>query len=254
MTDSPFKFSPSVWLVPTFLVVFMWGIFLIDQFFNLHLNNHGICPRTFLGLQGVLFSPFLHDNFSHIANNSIPIFVLTMATVYFYRNLSLKVLFYGILLSGIFTWIIGRNAIHIGASSLIYVLVSFLFFKGFVTKYYRLMALSFTIILIYGGMIWFVFPQPQISGVNQNISWEGHLSGLLVGFIFAYYFKTPNYVATTVYDWQQPNFNPNDDSFMQHFDENGNFAPKPNPDLIDDEIGFEIPKIVYHFNPNSQIE
>ena len=78
-------------------------------------------------LQGLIFSPFLHGSLNHIANNSIPLFILTTALIYFYRDISLKVLFYGILLSGLITWVIGRESYHVGASSLIYVLVSFIF-------------------------------------------------------------------------------------------------------------------------------
>ncbi len=234
MFESPFKFSPSVWLVPTFLVVSIWAIFLVDALFNLHLNEHGIVPRTTNGLQGVLFSPFLHADLNHISNNTFPLFVLSTALIYFYRDLSLKVLFYGIILSGLITWIIGRNSVHIGASSLIYVLVSFLFFKGFFTQYFRLMALSFTIVLVYGGMIWYVFPQID----NQNVSWEGHLAGLITGFIFAKYFKTPQYNEAKVFDWQRPDFKPEEDNFAKHFDENGNFAPKPKPEIAEeDDLG-----------------
>lgn len=243
--ESPFKFSPSVWLVPTFLIVSIWTIFLVDAVFNLHFNEHGIIPRTFLGLQGIIFSPFLHGDLNHILNNTFPLFVLSTALIYFYRNLSLKVLFFGIIFSGFITWIIGRNSVHIGASGLIYVLVSFLFFKGFFSRYFRLMALSFAIILVYGGMIWYVFPQVD----NQNISWEGHLAGLITGFVFAKYFKTLNYKETKVFDWQKPDFNPDEDEFAKHFDENGNFAPKPSIELNNDN-DCVIPKIMYHFKEN----
>jgi membrane associated rhomboid family serine protease len=155
---------------------------------NVDLTSHGILPRTFSGLQGVLFSPFLHGDLSHIANNSIPLFILSTALIFFYRDISLKVLLYGILVSGLITWVIGRNSYHIGASGLIYVLVSFIFFKGMMTQYYRLMALSLAVVMIYGGMVWYVFPE-----VDAKISWEGHLAGLITGFAFAIFFKTPDY-------------------------------------------------------------
>lgn len=214
-----FKFTPSVWLVPAIILIIMWFIFFLENSLNVDLSSHGILPRTVSGLQGVIFSPFLHGSLNHIANNSIPLFILTTALIYFYRDISLKVLFYGILLSGLITWVIGRESYHIGASSLIYVLVSFIFFKGMMTQYYRLMALSLTVVMFYGGMVWYVFPD-----VDNTISWEGHLAGLITGFGFAAYFKTPDYVTAIQYPWEKPDFNPEEDRFMKHFDENGNFV------------------------------
>ena len=82
-----FKHSPSVWLVPAFFVLALWIVFFIETRFNMDLSIHGILPRTLSGLQGVLFSPFLHGDLSHITNNSIPLFILTAALVYFYRNI-----------------------------------------------------------------------------------------------------------------------------------------------------------------------
>ncbi len=226
MKDNQFLFSPSVWLVPLFLTTVNWAIYFTDLIFRLHFDTHGILPRTFSGLQGVIFSPFLHGDFNHLLNNTFPLFILTAGLIYFYRNLSLKVLVYGIVLSGLITWLIGRNAYHIGASGLIYVLVSFLFFKGFYTRYFRLMALSFTIVLIYGGLVWYVFPQVN----DQSMSWEGHLAGSFSGFLFARYFKTPNYHEALKYDWQKPNYNPEEDKFMMRFDENGHFVNPPPPE------------------------
>lgn len=227
-----FKFSPSTWLIPTFLLVVVWFIFYIDNAFNLHLNIHGIFPRNFIGLQGIIFSPFLHGDLNHIASNSLPLFILSTALIYFYREVSLKVLVYGILLSGAITWIIARPSFHIGASGLIYVLVSFIFFKGMMTKYYRLMALSLAVVVLYGGMIWYVFPSPEISG-DHNISWEGHLAGLITGFAFAITMKTPDYVKDIQYEWEKPDFNPENDAFMKRFDENGNFVNPPKEEEID---------------------
>ncbi|MEC4049713.1 rhomboid family intramembrane serine protease [Flavobacterium sp. SUN046] len=239
-----FKFSPSTWIIPTFMLVAIWLIFYFEHSFNIDLGVHGIYPRTLSGLQGVLFSPFLHADLSHIANNSLPLFILSTALIYFYRELSLKVLVYGILLSGIITWIIGRESYHIGASSLIYVLVSFIFFKGTMTKYYRLMALSMAVIVLYGGMIWYVFPE-----VDKTISWEGHLAGLITGFVFAVRFKTPDYVKDIQFEWEKPDFNPELDPFMKHFDENGNFVntPQPEEEVLDEILPLATPAIQYNY-------
>ncbi|MFM2214377.1 MAG: hypothetical protein RL427_1640 [Bacteroidota bacterium] len=243
-----FKFTPSVWIVPALLLIMIWSVFFVERSFNIDLSNHGILPRTLSGFQGVFFSPFLHGDLNHIANNSFPLFILTTALIYFYRDVSLKVLVYGILLSGVLTWVIGRNSFHIGASSLIYVLVSFIFFKGLMTQYYRLMALSLTVVMLYGGLIWYVFPE-----VDKQISWEGHLAGLITGFIFAIYYKTPDYVKATQYPWEKPDFNPEEDLFMKHFDENGNFVNTPEPE---EEIIAEIQQVsfnyVYEYKENKE--
>ena len=243
-----FKFTPSVWIVPSFLLILIWFIFFFENIFNIDLSSHGILPRRFSGLQGIIFSPFLHGDLNHIANNSFPLFILTVALIYFYRDISLKILYFGILLSGLITWIIGRNSFHIGASSLIYVLVSFIFFKGMMTQYYRLMALSLTVVMIYGGMIWYVFPQ-----VDNHISWEGHLSGLITGFAFASYFKTPDYKKAIQYPWERPDFNPEEDAFVKHFDENGNFVntPKEEEEVENSSTGINY---IYDFKENKEVE
>jgi hypothetical protein len=146
---------------------------------------------------------------------------------YFYRDIFFKILLNGILLSGLITWVIGRESFHIGASSLIYVLASFIFFKGIMTKYYRLVALSLLVVLVYGSLIWYIFPN-----VKEGISWEGHLAGLITGFAFALIYKTPEYKKTLKYDWQHPDYDPSNDKFMQRFDENGNFV---NPPVVEEE-------------------
>jgi hypothetical protein len=139
-----------------------------------------------------------------------------MALFYFYKNISWQILLFGILLTGLLTWGIGRPSNHIGASGVIYLLASFLFFKGIFSKYYRLMALSFIVVFLYGGLLWFVVP------VEPGVSWEGHLSGLITGFLFALIYKQ-KIVKQPKYEWEKPEYNSENDPFMKHFDENGNF-------------------------------
>lgn len=245
--DNQFKFTPSVVAWPLYFVLLLWVVYWIEVKYNIYLNDYGILPRTLTGLRGIVLSPFLHGSLEHLYNNSIPLFVLIAALRYFYRKQALQVIVYGVLLSGFITWLIGRESYHIGASGLIYVLVSFMFFKGIQTGYFRLVALSLTIIVLYGGMIWYVFPD-----VEQGISWEGHLGGLISGLLFSKIYSTPEYEKQIVYDWQRPDFDPESDAFMKRFDENGVFVnpppPEPEPEL-DEYINIEPESEVFPSRP-----
>mgnify|MGYP000609009608 FL=1 len=240
--DNPFEFTKAVLLLPLFFVLTLWLVFWYELHFQESLSHFGVYPREIFGLKGILFSPFLHGDIEHLANNSIALLILLPILRYFYKEQSFLVLFLGILFSGLGTWLLGRPNYHIGASGLIYALVSFIFFKGIFTKYYRLVALSFTIVILYGGSVWYMFPH-----VQEGISWEGHLAGFSVGLVLALLLKTPQFGKTIFYEWQQPDFNPEHDPFMRNFDENGNFNPPPKPeDVIKDYFNSSM-KVVYEF-------
>ena len=216
MQDEQFKYSTSVILYPIVFVLLIWIVFWAEVRFGLNLNSFGVYPRTIYGLRGIILSPFIHGSIDHLYHNTIPLFVLSLALFYFYNKIAWRVILVGILLSGFFTWVIGRPANHIGASGLIYVLVSFTFFKGIFAKHYRLIALSLLVIFLYGSMIWYVFP------VKDGMSWEGHLSGLITGLLFAVLFNK-TIAKPKKYEWEQESYNEDDDPFLKHFDENGNF-------------------------------
>ncbi|SDW66216.1 rhomboid family intramembrane serine protease [Flavobacterium degerlachei] len=238
--DKHFKFSNSVIGLPLFFVLFLWFVYWLEIRFGFDFGKNGILPRTFSGLQGIIFSPFIHSDLNHLYNNSIPLLALLAALQFFYAKQSFSVIGFGIIFSGLLTWIIGRENYHIGASGLIYVLVSFIFFKGLLTKYYRLIALSLTVIMLYGGMLWYVFPE-----VDNSISWEGHLAGLITGFALSFIYKTPEYKKELKYDWEKPDFDPIEDKFLQRFDENGNFVNLP--PIVEEEV--ELP----YFNSNDAV-
>ena len=209
-------FSNDVLLYPLLFLLAIVVVFWIESRFNINLNHLGIYPRKIEGLRGILFSPFIHGDVKHLFNNAIPLLVLTSALFYFYRRIRWKVLIYGLLLTGLFTWLIGRSNIHIGASGVIYMLTAFLMFRGILSKHYQLTALSFSVIFLYGGFIWYIFP------TDPKISWEGHLSGFIVGIIFALIFNKQT-LPVKKYIWQNEDYNPDDDPFMKNFDEDGNF-------------------------------
>ena len=240
--DNPFQFTKAVILLPLFFVLTLWLVFWYELQFQHNLSHFGIYPREVYGLKGILFSPFLHGDIEHLTNNSIALLVLLPILRYFYKEQSFIVLFLGILFSGLGTWLLGRPSYHIGASGLIYALVSFIFFKGIFTKYYRLVALSFTIVILYGGSVWYMFPN-----VKEGISWEGHLAGFLVGLALALVLKTPQFSKPIFYEWEKPDFNPELDPFMKNFDEKGNFNPPPKPEEVIREYFNSSMKVVCEF-------
>ena len=173
--------------LPFILLTIMWVVKFAEMMFSFKLTFLGVQPLSLNGIQGILFSPFIHGDFEHLMANTVPFLVLGTALIYFYRGISLKVLMGIWFLSGLWTWFGGRDSWHIGASGVIYGLSSFLFFSGVIRKDSRLAALALIVAFLYGSLIWGVFPDflPK-----ENISWEGHLGGFVSGVIMAFYFRS----------------------------------------------------------------
>ncbi len=226
-----FLFTTGVIGYPILFVLLIWIVYWFEIRFDISFNSFGVYPRTIKGLRGIIFSPFIHSDLKHLWNNTLPLLILSSALFYFYDKVAWKVLGLGLLLTGIMTWILGRPANHIGVSGVIYMLFGFLFFKGVVSKYYRLIALSFVVVFLYGSMMWYIFP------IEKEISWEGHLSGLLIGVIFAFIFKQGIHLSKK-YEWEREDYNEEEDEFLKHFDENGNFI----------EFKNDIETEIYEFN------
>jgi membrane associated rhomboid family serine protease len=198
------------------MVLLMWFVFWVEVRFGFNFTNYGIFPQKVSGLIGIILAPLIHSDLQHLYHNSLPTLILGAALFYFYRPIAWKVLVFGVLSTGFFTWLIGRPAYHIGMSGVIYLLFGFLFFKGVFTKHFRLIALSLAVVFVYGSMVMYALP------IKSEISWEGHLSGLVVGFLLSIVLKS-KISQTPKYHWEQPDYNSEDDPFMKHFDEDGNF-------------------------------
>jgi membrane associated rhomboid family serine protease len=182
-------------MIPGLLIFIMWLIKIIELLFNIDFTFLGINPLSLKGLPGIFFSPFIHADFVHLFNNSLPLFFLGTALFYFYSEIAVKVLLWTYFITGLLVWLAGRDAWHIGASGLIYGLASFLFFSGIIRKYFRLVALSLLIVFLYGSMVWGIFP-----GTYRNISWESHMLGFISGLVLAVVFRKEG-PQEPVYEW-----------------------------------------------------
>ena len=166
-------------LKPLYLVLAMWVVFWLDANYAFDFYMLGIFPREAEGLKGILLSPFVHGNLSHLGNNTPPMIVLGMALYYFYPRVADRVLLLTWISSGILVWLVGRDSYHIGASGLIYGLAGFIFLSGVLRKNASLLALSLVVAFMYGSLVWGVLP------IEERISWEAHLAGGLSGFVWA---------------------------------------------------------------------
>ena len=172
-------------------------------------------------------------------HNTVPVFVLSAALFYFYKNISSRVLLWILVLSGLGTWIIGRTSFHIGMSGVIYGLASFLFFKGIRARHFRLIALSLLVVFLYGSLIWGTLP------MDQKISWEGHLSGFIAGLVLGVFSFRESVPSKPTFIWESDGYNEEEDPFMRQFDENGNFFELPKEESPTEEEEVVFIKYVY---------
>jgi membrane associated rhomboid family serine protease len=182
-------------IIPGIFVFIMWFVKIIEVLFETDFSFLGIYPLELKGLPGILLSPFIHADFGHLFNNSVPLFFLATAVFYFYSEVAIKVFSWTFFITGILVWIAGREAWHIGASGLVYGLASFLFFSGIIRRYYRLTALSLLIVFLYGSMVWGMLPE-----FYKNVSWESHMLGFISGIILSIWFRNEG-PQRPVYDW-----------------------------------------------------
>lgn len=169
--------------VGVFLLLIMWGVYIVDWIFPYDFAKWGVYPRKVSGLWGILFSPFIHGGLEHIVNNSPPILILSWALYYFYRKIGTQILAISWIVGGFFVWIAGREAYHIGMSGVIYSLAFFIFFSGVFRREAKVMAIALFVAFLYGSMIWGIFP------LDPKVSFEAHLFGALIGVALAYFYR-----------------------------------------------------------------
>ncbi len=169
-------------ITPLIFVIVMWVVKFYEYLFNEEFYRFGIFPLKFNNLPGIILSPFLHSDFNHLISNTIPFIFLGFSLFYFYRKIAFRVFMMMWVLTGFWVWLAARDSYHIGASGMVYAIASFLFFSGLIHKIKALIAISFTVVFLYGSLFWGVFP------LVENMSWESHLFGGIVGFLLSLFY------------------------------------------------------------------
>ena len=177
-------------------VAVMWAVFAFQQILPFDLARLGLRPRDPMGLLGLLTTPLLHGNLSHIGSNTMPLFVGGVAMLYLYPNSSLRALPMIYVGSAALAWTFARPSIHIGASGLVYGILTFVFISGILRRDMRSVGVSLMVWFFYGSMIWGVFP------AGRSMSWELHASGMAIGLVLALIYQSWDRPPVKKYDWE----------------------------------------------------
>ncbi len=164
-------------------VLLLWSVHLFGILTDNSFSHLGIYPRKTEGIKGIFLAPLVHDNFEHLLSNTFPFFVLTGVIYYFYPKVAAPSFGIIYVLTGFIVWLFARPVYHIGASGVVYGLLSFVMFSGFFRKNLKAIVLALSVTVLYSGYFYGLLP------LKDDISWESHLFGAMVGTLTAYIFK-----------------------------------------------------------------
>ena len=189
-------------------VALIWFIQLLNWGLDLELVRFGVRPRQLAGLPGILFAPLLHGSFAHLIANSLPLLVLGTGMLHLYPNSAVRVVPAVYVGPGIAVWLFGRGSIHIGASGLIYGLVSYIFVAGMLRRDKRAIAAALLVSFMYGALVWGLLP------IESGVSWETHLAAALIGVILAFALRHRDIPPRNRYSWEDEPDEPENEQDM----------------------------------------
>lgn len=178
-------------------VTLLWLLTLLGQYLDLPLYRLGVYPQTLAGLPGILFAPLIHGSWGHLVSNSFALLVLLTALLYGYPRSARPALLLIWLGSGLGVWLLARPSYHFGASGLTHGIMFYIFTSGILRRDRPSIALALSVFLLYGGMIWTIFPQ------QADVSYESHFFGAACGVLAALLFaRRDPQPPEKHYDWE----------------------------------------------------
>ena len=161
------------------IVALLWALEVADQLiFGGRLDALGIRPRTAAGLRGIVFAPFLHGGFAHLAANTIPFIVLGWLVMLRSTSDFFVVAVVSAAVSGLGVWLFGgARSVHIGLSGVVFGFLGYLLARGVYERRLGAILLAGVALVLYGGALWGVLP------LQAGVSWQGHLFGFLGGWL-----------------------------------------------------------------------
>jgi membrane associated rhomboid family serine protease len=173
----------SLWqraLVLLALLACFGVVLAVDTVAGGALSAYGVQPRTTTGLRGIVFAPFLHGNWAHLAANSVPFVVLGGLVLLQDLRRFITVTLFAMLGAGLAAWLLGApSSVHIGASGVVFGYLGFLLSHGWFARRFGTALLSVAVAFLWGGLVFGVLPgQP-------GVSWQSHAGGFAGGLFAA---------------------------------------------------------------------
>jgi membrane associated rhomboid family serine protease len=181
-TDSLFVQLKARGLLLAAFVGSIWLVFFLSVALPfLHLNRHGVVPRTLGGLQGILFAPWLHASMMHLIANTGGLLILGWLSTWPRIANFWQATIGAMLGAGLCAWLLGAPyTVHIGASGLVFGYAGYLVARGYYTRHVLAMLVALFVAASYGlTMLFGVMP------IYPGVSWQSHLGGALGGILAA---------------------------------------------------------------------
>lgn len=172
----------------------LFAINILNWMMGSWLNFFGLLPRTLRGIIGIFVSPVLHGDFNHLFFNSVPLFVFANLILLYGLPAFYCVTTIVVLLSGAIVWLVGRRAIHIGASGVVMGYWSYLLINAIEQRTAMALILGAVSIYYFGGLVMSLFSD------DADVSLEGHAGGFVAG-IAAYYLCQNEQVIAQIQSW-----------------------------------------------------
>lgn len=160
--------------------------FILSYIFQ--YNQYGIIPREFKlsSFYGIFMSWTMHGNFNHLCNNlvaSVPLLLIFFFNEKNYKH-AMSILFSLTIGTGVFVWLFGGHASHIGASGVIFSLIGFILVSSLIRKQFIYLIFVF---LTFGSLSYSLTTGLIPTG---SYSFSAHFGGFLVGVYTAIHVST----------------------------------------------------------------
>jgi membrane associated rhomboid family serine protease len=172
----------SAVVVVGFTLAVMWVLEILAYVTDNRILSYGIQAHDVTDLPHVFTAPFLHANFDHLISNTVPFailgFLAALRGISKFLTMNVIVMVVG----GLGVWFLGpTGSVTVGASILIFGYFGYLVGRGLFERRLLDILIALVVGVLYGTAI-----AASVVPNNPQISWQGHLFGLIGGVLAAW--------------------------------------------------------------------